>query len=194
MTTPSDPSAELASLAEASIELAKTPTTTSLATFWRQLAQKSIAVASRLESDLHATREKLKEADSVVKDKENWLRIREAEITTIRAQNLALEAQVGEMRDALNGVSVMRNSGAFGRGAMIEEPWMKRVDAALSRTPSTALGEIRETIVRLLEAMEMQEKRESGEYHIPGETANALWQDAKEAGKAALTTLTGEKK
>lgn len=37
-----------------------------------------------------------------------------------------------------------------------------------------------EVIKKLLNAMDMQEKRESEEFHIPQKTAKAIWDEAKE--------------
>lgn len=50
----------------------------------------------------------------------------------------------------------------------------------------------REAIKALLDAMEMQEKRETGEFHIPQKTARAIWDEAKAKGFAALAQATGE--
>lgn len=38
---------------------------------------------------------------------------------------------------------------------------------------------------RLVDAMEMQEKREAGHFHIKAETAHAIWEDAKDGWQRA---------
>ncbi len=44
----------------------------------------------------------------------------------------------------------------------------------------------------MLSAMNMQEGRESGEFHIPPYTAKAIWDEAKEAAQAALAAREGK--
>lgn len=239
MTIPSDPSAELASLAEASIELAKTPTTTSLATFWRQLAQKSIAVASRLESDLRATREKLDEWEAYANQEREFRKVEhdnfklvESEADTLREKvdrlmdeldvehtrtenlhthNLVLAAQAEEMNKALalylevyqkdpcDPSRVPAHLPIANRSKEEMQAVESAVRAALSRTPSTALGEIMET----MQEMDRQIAilfwtSDDGEALRDGKPEDA---DAPEsfckawsAFRKLLTTLTGEKK
>lgn len=45
-----------------------------------------------------------------------------------------------------------------------------------------------EAIKALLNAMEMQEKRETGAFHIPQHTARPIWDEAKAKGIAALSS------
>ena len=42
---------------------------------------------------------------------------------------------------------------------------------------------------KLLDTMEMQEKRESGEFHIPQDVALGLWSDAKAEARSAIDAL-----
>lgn len=44
---------------------------------------------------------------------------------------------------------------------------------------------------RLLDVMDMQEKREREEYHITQDVALGIWNDAKDAAKAAIAKAEG---
>jgi len=46
--------------------------------------------------------------------------------------------------------------------------------------------DVRDALSQCLSAMDMQEKREREEFHIPGETALCIWRDAQAAGRKAL--------
>lgn len=52
--------------------------------------------------------------------------------------------------------------------------------------------DIREALHNLLSVMEMQEKRQSGEFHISGETFMGMWSDAKHNARQALAALERE--
>ena len=53
--------------------------------------------------------------------------------------------------------------------------------------------DIREALHNLLSVMEMQEKRQSGEFHISGETFMGMWSDAKHNAREALAALERER-
>ena len=52
--------------------------------------------------------------------------------------------------------------------------------------------QLREALHNLLSVMEMQEKRQSGEFHISGETFMGMWSDAKHNAREALAALDRE--
>ena len=51
------------------------------------------------------------------------------------------------------------------------------------------LDEMKILLVRCIEAMEMQEKRESGEFHISTDSFAKMWKGAKEGAKKAVSEL-----
>lgn len=56
--------------------------------------------------------------------------------------------------------------------------------------PSAQPDAVRQALEQCLGAMEMQEKRESGEFHIQMDTMICIWRDAQSAGRAALASST----
>jgi hypothetical protein len=55
-----------------------------------------------------------------------------------------------------------------------------------------AAPELMEAVTLLMEAMRMQEERESGAFHIKQEVALCIWNDALEAARAAIKKARGE--
>jgi hypothetical protein len=63
------------------------------------------------------------------------------------------------------------------------------VYAAPVGQPAPDLAGVLEALEGLLEAMDMQEMRESEQFHIPQATALGIWRDAQARGRAAITSL-----
>jgi hypothetical protein len=70
----------------------------------------------------------------------------------------------------------------------VTENW-KEVCASLRSQPveGEELARLRGAMQGLLDAMDMQEKREAGRFDIPGETMLGIWRDAQAAALAALS-------
>lgn len=51
----------------------------------------------------------------------------------------------------------------------------------------TTISELRDAVRLLLDVMDMQEKRESGEFHIPADSAKSVWDKAKQKAVDALS-------
>lgn len=66
------------------------------------------------------------------------------------------------------------------------------IEAALAAARRECEG-LRKVVTNLIDTMEMQEKRESGAFHITGEVMWGIWSDAKSQARAALAApATGE--
>lgn len=223
MTTPSNPSAELAEQCYQRLVGDSEFRRDSLAIWKPEIMAAIRAAISQASADLTATRKKLaeKEASNLVQFScleqlrsktvalERELKESEklAAHTTgeyqyctekndaLRAQNLALEAQVGEMRKALEEAKSHLVYTDYGTASEKEYALQKSlpqlINSALSRTPSTVLGEIREKVKDILDAVseEMQPCENEGVPNYPD-----ILDDVHAKLTQLLTTLTGEKK
>lgn len=55
-----------------------------------------------------------------------------------------------------------------------------------------AAPELLELLREAFSVMDMQLKRETGDFHVPAETARALWDDVMRRGNALLARIDGE--
>ena len=68
----------------------------------------------------------------------------------------------------------------------------KRLAEAEANTAiAAAAPDLLEALIRALDTMEMQERREREEFHIPQAVALGLWSDAKAEMRAAIAKATG---
>lgn len=66
-----------------------------------------------------------------------------------------------------------------------------RIWQARGRIDAERIANLGAAVKKLLNAMEMQEGREKGEFHIRQPTAKCIWDDAKAVARAALATTEG---